>query len=313
MNKQDFLKYLYNNNHNNVFEHALNICNTWGLGYAISSVGENIPIVPPKPEYKNIYDLIINGDKYEDISINCTGEETLMQNIDLGIPVTANQTFIKEGGWMLMPYQKYGVMKFKIELSKVTTEQTFIRSLTESWQPNLMLPIEAYTIDHQGTTLNAPKQQIPLPNNELYNFPIGFLNGDYIEGITLPAFNYYAEMGPTSDQSTYLNPTPLFNNEEHTYFDIYSEPSDGVYVPTYYLYVFDSNTNKIYTAFNLDGRLYKGLTKTAKQSINFKELAVCLSLSSPESGYIDADIYYSLTFNDSWTPDEIEWFKSITI
>ena len=316
MNKQDFLKYLYNNNYNNVFEHALNICNTWGLGYAISNIGKRIPTTPPeppKPEYENIYDVITNGDRWTDISINCTGEEALYESLDLGVLITSNQTFLYEGGWMLMPFQKYGVMKFSINVSKISGQQTTIRSLTEDWQPNLMLPIEAYTTEHHGMTVSAPKQQIPLPNNDLYNFPIGFLTGDYIEGITLPAFNYYAELGPTSDPNTYLNPTPLFNNQEHTYFDMYSEPSEGVYVPTYYLYVFDSTTNKIYTAFNLDGTIYTGLTKTAKQSINFNELAVCLSLSSPTSGFLEEDIYYSINFNSSWTPDEIEWFKSITI
>lgn len=81
MNKETFLKYLYNNNYNNVYEHAINICNKWGLGYAISNIGEKLPA---EPEMISIYNYIMEHP--ETIQLNCgETEEQILKIEDISV------------------------------------------------------------------------------------------------------------------------------------------------------------------------------------------------------------------------------------
>ena len=247
MNKETFLNYLYSNNYNNVYEHALNICNTWGLGYAISNIGEKLQV-----NEKTMYDIYKEGELSINNDINIIGctieEQTMMQEGTSAIYFDKHDQIITNKTYNLIQfYVKY------IKENDVMTEDTDY--IYERYSIGIGLMSLTDLITTTNPIRNCPTANITSELGSIL-YPYGRSEGNNNKGIIFPYFNYESKWITPINESTIETPTQLYDEIIDT---TYLNPAAVRFISKY-IYLIDKKNHKIYTAVDIGGNIKNGQT-----------------------------------------------------
>jgi hypothetical protein len=304
MNQNDFLSYLYQNNYNNVYEHALNICNNWGLAYAISNIGEQINTEPIQEQtFWDLYstqneNLAINGDNEDDEISMIIANQTQIET-NKTILCIANKEFL------IMNSQEYAILKYIVKYRIIDNDGEIIETNTI----NERMDASILFLDYFETSLlndyiyGVPNQEITIANRA-FKYPIGWGPDNMTQGIVIPYFNYMANLiPPTGDIA--LNPTQIYPQ----FFDT-STNNEGTKIETEYIICIDDNKKKIYNGITYNNQFITGYTFNYNRILDMNIIGLALNPNNTET------TTETIEFNLKFIPlnnQEINWLKTIKI